>query len=75
MTDIERLIIQTAKDYLSWENKNVIVIDLFAREKNYQIKIIDEEVQTHSVVLYKQENYYIVIDPNNSEFSTILASI
>lgn len=56
MTDIERLIIQTAKNYLISENKKVIVIDLFARKKNYQIKIVNDVVQTHSAVLYKQEN-------------------
>ena len=69
LTPIETYIVNTAIKYLDEQNKKTVLVEVFEREAGGQVK---ESLAKHTVILYKQNNKYIVIDPSNAEFSTIL---
>jgi hypothetical protein len=57
------------------ENERVILVDIFARNDDGTIKLQGENPETHTVILCKgNEGKILVIDPNNSSFSSHLAT-
>ena len=74
ITSIEKSIIQQGIDYLNVAETKTVLVDIFARNaKDGSIKYTkDGDIETHTVVLYKQNNQYLIIDPSNAEFSAIL---
>ena len=73
ITGIEKNIINYAKTILSVEHPSIL-LDLFARDDNNgHIKYNEDgSIETHTIVLYKQESKYLVIDPSKATFSDIL---
>ena len=73
ITKIEEYIINYAKTILS-DKHPTILLDLFARDDNSGCIKYNEDgsVETHTIVLYKQKNLYLVIDPSKATFSDIL---
>ena len=69
LTEIEKYIVNTAIRHLNENNKKTVLVEVLEREADGLIK---QSLETHTVVLYKQSDKYLVIDPSNVEFSTIL---
>jgi hypothetical protein len=69
LTGIEKYIVNEAIKHLNEQYKTTVLVEVFERDASGQVK---EPLSTHTVVLYKQNNKYLVIDPSNAEFSTIL---
>lgn len=69
LTDIEKYIVGKAIDSLNTFNNKTVLVEVFERDTDGKIK---NSLETHTVVLYKQEDKYLVIDPSNPTFSTIL---
>ena len=61
LTPIETYIVNTAIKYLDEQNKKTVLVEVFEREAGGQVK---ESLAKHTVILYKQNNKYIVIDPS-----------
>ena len=70
---VELLLIQkalTANEEDSGATKNKCVLfDIFARSSDGIIEKEGKKLKTHTVVLFKQKDKIILIDPSNSEFS------
>lgn len=73
ITEIEKSIVETAKDLLN--ESQAVILDIFVRNDQGSIKLENNIPETHTVVLYKQESKYLVIDPSNASFSTILSGV
>lgn len=72
LTIAEKLVIEEAIKYSQKHTITTILVDVFERNADNKVQIKDDIPQTHTVVLYEQEGKYLVIDPSNAEFSTIL---
>ena len=74
ITSIEKNIVTQAINYLDNTENKTVLVDLFVRDKGTgKIKFTKKnDIETHSVVLYKQDYNYLIIDPNNAEFSSVL---
>lgn len=72
---LEILIIKKAVSFL--ENNKVVLVDIFERNHDGSIK---EQLETHTIVLFKQIvggsniTQFVIIDPTNSNYSKHLAS-
>ena len=79
ISSVEKLIIETAIDYLNQTDTPTVLIDVLIRDN--EGKITKDKDKTHTVVLYTQNNGYFVtdaeffvIDPSNTTFSSFLAN-
>jgi hypothetical protein len=70
---LEVLILQDAIDHLKDLEKKTVLVDIFARNDDNSIRQEHDRPETHSVVLYKNQNEIIVIDPSDPVFSRHLA--
>lgn len=69
LTKIEKAVTNTAIQFMQEIQQKTVLVDVFERDADGTIK---SSLTTHTIVLYKQGNNYLVIDPSNAEFSTIL---
>lgn len=72
LTMAEKIVVEEAIKYLQKQMLKTVLIDVFERDADNKVQIKDDIPQTHTVVLYEQEGKYLVVDPSNAEFSTIL---
>jgi len=73
---LEVLLIKDAIYHLcNKDTSNAVLVDIFAREDDGNIKLQGFKLETHTIVLYKNnKTEFAVIDPSNSDFSKHLAS-
>lgn len=69
ITIVEKNLVQKAIDYLDNNMQKTALVEVFERDQSGKVK---KGLGTHTVVLYKQAEDYLVIDPSNTEFSDIL---
>lgn len=72
LTMAEKILVEEAIKYLQKQMQKTVLIDVFERDSDNKVQIKDDIPQTHTVVLYEQEGKYLVAEPSNAEFSTIL---
>lgn len=78
--EIEVKLIQKAIEHLYTQKQDTVLVDIFARHitkkdpaKNGLIRLDKNgDIETHTIVLYKQGNDVLIIDPSNYNFSSHL---
>jgi len=66
---LEVFLIRDAIDYFKSSGSKSVLVDIFARDDNGSIRIKDDKPETHTIVLYRNIEQIIVIDPSNPDFS------
>lgn len=73
LTEYEKHATEKAIKQLDSTKAITAIVDIFERDAEKKIVIENKLPKTHTVVLYKTSENYLVIDPSNAVFSTILA--
>ena len=72
LTENEKLVVNEAINHL--KNSKTVLLDFFVRDADNIIQIDKQGIpEVHTVVLYNQNNKFLLIDPSNTTFSYILA--
>jgi len=73
LTQFERDNTKEAIAYLQSTKQKTALVDIFERNADNKINLEGQKPNTHTVVLYEQGGKYLIIDPSNASFSTLLA--
>jgi len=72
LTNNEKLVVNEAINHL--KNFKTVLVDFFVRDADNIIQLDKQGIpEVHTVVLYNQNNKFLLIDPSNTIFSYILA--
>jgi len=78
LTEFENKLMKDVTKFLLEKETKTVLVDIFKRDgKTGKVDLKLEEdgrINTHTVVLYKNENKILVIDPNSPTFSSHLAN-
>ena len=75
LTEFEKVCVNNAILHLKNTQAKTVLVDVFARDADNNIIIQKSEPETHTVVLFQQNNKFLVIDPSNASFSRILVGV
>lgn len=75
LTEFEKNCVNNAILHLKNTAAKTVLVDVFARDADNNIIIQKSEPETHTVVLFQQNNKFLVIDPSNASFSRILVGV
>lgn len=75
LTEFEKTCLNSAISHLKNTAAKTVLVDVFARDVDNTIIIQKSKPETHTVVLFQQNNKFLVIDPSNASFSRILVGV